>query len=130
MSVVDWIEGVELTHSLCGLKQVELVILLRLTGALDVYQQLSDNEKANVGLTKAALYKVFVMDPCTAYKCLTTQTLVAGKTLDVFFVAIKKMVVLFGELTEQIFIYEVCGWIHGSSETTIEGVPKHQSNAD
>ena len=58
-SMVDWVESVELTCPLYGVKQVELVIIcLRLTGgALDVYQRLSDNEKADVGLTKAALYK-------------------------------------------------------------------------
>ena len=39
----------------------------RLTGCtLDVYQHLSDNEKADVGLTKASLYKAFAIDPCTA----------------------------------------------------------------
>ena len=49
---------VELTCRLCGVKQVDLVIPLRLMGgALDVYQQLKENEKANVELIKAALYK-------------------------------------------------------------------------
>ena len=105
-SVVDWIETVELTCCLCGFKQVELDIQLWLTGAtLDVYQQISNNEKAVVGLTKAALYKAFVMDPCTAYECLTTQTLMAGETEDIFFAALKKLAVLLGELPEQTFVY-------------------------
>ena len=45
-----------------------LVIPLRLTGGtLDVYQQLSNNEKADAGLTKAALYKAFVIDNSVLY---------------------------------------------------------------
>ncbi len=48
-------------------------------GSLDVYQQLSNN-KANVGLTKVALYKAFAMDPYTAYEHFTTWTLIAGET--------------------------------------------------
>ena len=84
MSVVDWVERVELTF--------ELVILLQLIeSALDIYQQLSNNEKADVGLTQAALYKAFVMDPCTVYRRFTTWTLMAGETVDVFFVALKKL---------------------------------------
>ena len=43
-SVVDWVERVELTCRLCGVKPVTP---LQVTGdALDVYQKLSDNEKA------------------------------------------------------------------------------------
>ena len=34
-----------------------------------------------------------------------TQTLMAGKTVDVFFAALKKLVVLFGGLPEQTFVY-------------------------
>ena len=55
-------------------------------GGLDVYQQLSDNEKADVGLTKAALYKAIVMNPCTVYEHFTTRTLMASKTVDVFLI--------------------------------------------
>lgn len=105
-SVVDWIERVELTCRLCGVKQVELVIPLRLAGgALDVYQQLSENEKSNVEQTKAALYKAFAMDPCTAYERFATRKLLAGETVDVFFAGLKKLAVLFGGLPEQTFVY-------------------------
>ena len=38
-SVVDWVMRVELACCLCGVKQVELVIPLQLTGGtLDIYQ--------------------------------------------------------------------------------------------
>ena len=101
-------------------------------GALDVYQQLSNNEKANVGLTKAALYKAFVMDPCTAYKHLTTWTLMAGKTVDVFFVALKKLAVLFGGLPEWTFVYMVMAGLLARvkqllrASTIIEAMPIKQ----
>ena len=74
-------------------------------GALGVYKLLSDNEKADVGLTKTALYKAFAMDPGTAYERFTTQKLMAGETMDIFFAALKKLVVLFGGLPEQTFVY-------------------------
>ena len=56
-------------------------------------------------MTKAALYKAFAMDPCTTYEHYTTRTLMAGKTMDVFFVALKKLAVLFGGLPERTFVY-------------------------
>ena len=120
-SVVDWIESVELTYRLCSVKQVKLVIPLCLTGGgLDVYQQLSLNERIGVGL-----FKAFAMDPCTAYKCFSTQILMAGETVDVFFVTLKMLVVLFGALPEQTFFLYICCWTHSSGETTIVGVHKH-----
>ena len=107
-SVVDWIERVELTCCLC---RVKLVIPLWLMGgALEVYQQLSDNEKADIGLTKVSLYKAFMMDPCTAYEHFTTQTLMAGETVGVF-VALKKLAVLFGGLSEWTFVYAFMAWL-------------------
>ena len=45
------------------------------------------------------------MDPYTPYKCFTTQTLIAGETVDVLLVALKKLAVLFGGLAEQIFVH-------------------------
>ena len=69
-------------------------------GTLDVYQLLNDNERVDVGL-----YKAFGMDPCTAYECFSTQTLMAGETVDVFFVTLKKLVVPFGGLSEWTFCY-------------------------
>ena len=75
-----------------GVKQVKLVIPLQLTGGtLDVYQKLSNNEKADIGLAKAALYKAFAMEPCTAYKRFITRTLMAGETVDVLFAVLKKL---------------------------------------
>ena len=62
-----------------AVKQVELVIPLQLMGGtMDVYQQLSDNVKVDVGLIKAALYKAFVMEPCTTYKHFPSWILMAG----------------------------------------------------
>ena len=74
-------------------------------GTLDVYQQLSDNEKADAELTKGALYKAFAMDPCTVYEHFTTWILMAGKTVDAFFAVLKKLALLFQGLPEWTFLY-------------------------
>ena len=97
--MVDWIKRVELTCHLCGIKQVKLVIPLRLTGGTPyVYQQLSDNEKADVGVTKAALHSVRMIH-------YPDILMAEAKTVDVFFVALKNLVVLFGGLSEWTFVY-------------------------
>ena len=104
--IVDWIERVELTCSLCDVENIQLVIPLRLGGgALNVYQQLSDAEKKNYTLIKNALYKAFAMDPCTAYEKFTTRKLMVGETVDVFFAGLKKLAVLFGGLPEKTYVY-------------------------
>ena len=97
-SVVDWIKTVELTCRVCGVKR-------RTGGALDVYLQLGDNEKADVRPTNALLFKAFAMDPCTAYGRFTTWTLIAGETVNVFFAALKKLAILFRGFSEPTFIY-------------------------
>ena len=103
-SVVDWIARVKQSCHLRGVNQFELVILLQLTeAALDVYQLLSDNEKA-------ALYKAFAIDPCIAYKRFTSQTLMAGESVDVFFAALKKLVVLFRGFYLNSILY-TCLWL-------------------
>ena len=125
-SVVDWIERVELTCRLCG---VELVIPLRLMGGvLGVYQQLSDNEKADVGLTKVALYKSFVTNPCS----FTTRTLMADETVDVLFAALKKLAVLYRGLPERTFVYMFVAGLLAQvkqllrASTSIEATPIEQ----
>lgn len=105
-SIVDWIEGVELTCSLCEVKKIQLVIPLRLRGgALDVYQQLSLAEKADFKRTKAALYRAFAMDPCTAYERFTSRKLMAGETVDVYYAGLKKLGLLFGGVPERTYAY-------------------------
>ena len=101
-------------------------------GALDVYQQLSNNKKADVGLTKAALYKAFSIDPCRAYEHLTTWTLMAGQKVDVFFVALKKLMVLFGGLPERTVVYAFMAGLLTQvkqllrASTSIEAMPIEQ----
>ena len=128
-SVVDWIERVELTCCLCGVKLV--IPLWLMGGALDIYQQLSDNEKANVGLTKAALYKEPLWLTLIQHSnALLPGHLMADKTMDVVFGALEKLAVLFWRITWTDLWIRICGWIHGSGETTIEGVDKHWSDPD
>ena len=68
MSVVDWLERVDLICKLLGVDKVEQVIPLQLArGAFDVYQQLSDANKTNVTWVKAALCRAFALDHVEAY---------------------------------------------------------------
>lgn len=68
-SVLEWVEKVELICHLCGVKYIEKLLLLRLTGgAFAVHQQLSDKEKEYPARIKAVLYNAFAIDPCTAYE--------------------------------------------------------------
>ena len=100
-SVVDKTKRVELTCHLCGDKQVELVIPLQLTGgALDIYQQLSDNEKANYWADQGCTIQSLCDGPLH-----NVQTPYYLDIVDVFFVALKKLAVLFGELPVWTFVY-------------------------
>ena len=56
-------------------------------------------------LIKTALNEAFVMNPCTVYELFTTQTLMVGETVDVFFAAPKKLAVRFEGLSEQTFVH-------------------------
>lgn len=95
-SVVDWVERVELTCNLCEVKRVHTAIPLRLAGgALSVYQQLSATEKTDMTAIKNALYKAFAMDPCMAYERFASRKLMPGETVDMFFMELKKLAVLF-----------------------------------
>ena len=105
-SVVDWLERVDLICKLSGVDAVERVIPFRLTGeAYDVYQQLSDSDKANVTRVKAALRRAFLLDPCEAYKQFSRHTWRLDESVDKFYAALKKLSSLFGGVPDQILKY-------------------------
>ena len=105
-SVVEWVEKVELICGLCGVKRIEQVIPIRLAGgAFAVYQQLSQEERADVTRIKGALYKAFGTDPCLAYEKFTARSLHPGETVDVYLAALKKLATLFGGLPERALTY-------------------------
>lgn len=105
--VLSWVEKVELHCQLSGVKNVERVIPLRLTGgAFAVYQQLSAEEKCDYSSIKAALYRAFATDPATAWEQFETRSIRLGETVDVYLAELKKLTVLFGGLPERALAYK------------------------
>ena len=89
--VLDWVEKVELHCLLSGVKSIEHVIPLRLSGgAFAVYQQLSVEEKQSYEKIKAALYKAFAIDPATAWEQFEARALHPGETVDVYLAELTK----------------------------------------
>lgn len=76
---VEWVEKVELVSNLCGVKRPETIIPLRLTGgAFSVYQQLSEEERADAAQIKDALYTAFAV-----YEQFEAWKMGLGETVDV-----------------------------------------------
>ena len=104
-SVMDWLERVDLICKLSGVNKVEQIIPLRLAGGIfDVYQQLSDADKTNVTRVKAALRRVFALDPYEAYKQFSRRTLRLDESVDEFYPALK-LSSLFGGVPDQTLKY-------------------------
>ena len=68
-SVVKWVEKAELVCRLSGVKHIECVVPMHLSGgAYAVYQQLSEEKRADFACIKDVLYTAFALSPVTAYK--------------------------------------------------------------
>ena len=61
--IVEWVKNVELVCELCAMKNVELLLPLRLRGgALAIYRQLSAGQKADAEQIKQALIIAYATD--------------------------------------------------------------------
>ena len=68
MSIVKWIENVELVCKLCAMDKLMHVLPLQLQGsALALYRQLSKEQKADAEQIKWALMTAYATDPFNAY---------------------------------------------------------------
>ena len=112
--VVERVEKAELVCQLNGVQNIECVVPMRLSGgAYAVYQQLSEEKRANFTCIKDVLYTAFALNPVTAYKQFAAHHLCPGETVDVFLAELRKLATQFGGMMEQGL---VCAFIAGLLE--------------
>ena len=117
-SVVEWVEKAELVCRLSGVKNIECVVPMRLSGdGYAVYQQLSEEKRADFACINDVLYTAFALSPVTAYKQFAALRLRPGETVDVFLAELRKLATQFGGMTERGL---VCAFI--------DGLPEHAEN--
>ena len=110
-AVVEWIDRVQLVCDLSGVKRLENIIPLRLTGgAFAVYQQLTKEEKSDAARIKGALLTAFADDKFTAYEKFETRFLRPGETVDVYLADLRRLSVLFGGIPDHVL---VCVFVRG-----------------
>ena len=72
--IVEWFKKVELIYRLSGVKHIECVVPMHLSGgAYAVYQQLSEKKHADIECIKTTLYTAFALEPFTTWKQLLTD---------------------------------------------------------
>ena len=117
-SVVEWVEKEELVCRLSGVKNIECVVPMRLSGgAYAVYQQLSEKKRVDFACIKDVLYTAFALSPVTAYKQFAARHLHPGETVDIYLAELHKLATQFGGMTERGL---VCAFI--------AGLPEHAEN--
>ena len=116
-SVVEWVEKAELVCRLSGVKNIECVVPMRLSGwgAYAVYQQLREEKRADFACIKDVLYTAFALSPVTAHKQFAARRLRPGETVEVFLAEPRKLTTQFGGMTERGL---VCAFIAGLPEHT------------
>ena len=89
MPIVEWVENVE---HICGMKNVERVLPLRLRGGgLAIYRQLSAEQKAVAEQIKQALITAYAADAFNAFDHFVTRQLRSGETVDEFFAELRRL---------------------------------------
>ena len=112
--MVEWVEKAELVCRLSGVKNVECVVPMHLSGgAYAVYQQLSEEKRADFACIKDILYTAFALNPVTAYKQFTARRLRPGEMVDILLAELRKLATQFGGMTEWGL---VCAFIAGLPE--------------
>ena len=82
-----------------------------------MYQQLSEEKRADFGCIKDVLYTAFALSPVTAYKQFVAHRLRPGETVDIYLAELRKPATQFGGMTER-----------GLVCTFIAGFPEHAEN--
>ena len=96
---------------LSGVKNIECVVPMCLSGgAYAVYQQLSEEKRADLACIKDT---VFSLNPMTSYKQFAARRLCLGETVDLFLAELRKLATQFRGMTEWGL---VCAFIAGLPE--------------
>ena len=81
--MAEWLEQVELMCEMCGVDNVERVLLLRLKGGtLSVYRRLTRDQREGLQQVKQALHVAFAPDPFVAFDTFVSRRLRSGETVD------------------------------------------------
>lgn len=100
--VGEWWEKAELVCKLREVKHLEKVIPLRLTGgAFAVYQQLSNETKADAAKIKEELLSAFAQDSFLAYEQFVGRKLRPGEAADVYLADLRRLSALFGGVSDK-----------------------------
>ena len=84
-TVSEWLEQVERVCEMCGVDNVERVILLRLRGgALSVYRRLTCDQREDLQQIKQALFVAFAPDPFVAFDTFVSHRLRPEETGQIF----------------------------------------------
>lgn len=107
-----WIEKLELVAKLQGVTDLTQFLPLFLAGpAFAVYQQLSDEVKADYNELKGELRTAFSIDVFSSYEQLKSRTLSESESADVYLADIKRLVNLMGQTNSEPLIR--CAFVSG-----------------
>lgn len=104
--VVEWIEKFEMVCRLRGIRNLQDIIPLRLTGgAFAVYLQLSETQKGKYEEVKTALVSAFASDGFMAYEEFIARRLHDGESVDVYLADLRRLATLIGGLPDKALMY-------------------------
>ena len=104
--VVEWVEKFEMVCRLRGIRDMQNVIPLRLTGgAFAVYLQLSEAQKTDYKAVKTALVSAFASDGFIAFEEFVGRKLRDGESVDVYLSDLRRLAALIGGLPEKALMF-------------------------
>lgn len=102
--IIEWLNKVELIAKLRKLTELETVIPLFLeNAAFQVYNELSDSDKADVNAIKSALIDAFALNSFQAYERFTKRVW-CDEPVDVFVTDLRKLARLAGVLSDRLLL--------------------------
>ena len=111
-TVLEWLEQVELVCEMCGVDNVERVLLLRLRrGALSVYRRSTHDQREDLQQVKQALYVAFAPEPFVAFDTFVSRCLRPREIVDEYLGDLQDLVRLIEENTSDQWLS--CAFVSG-----------------